>query len=76
MTFTGTLIEDLMATVERVEKRARAERAMGGAASAVEPMLAEPAAVQPLLVQPMLVQPWLTTVQENADYDPKFLGVA
>jgi len=81
MKFTGTLIEDLMATVERVEKRARAERAMGGEASAVEPMLAEPAAVQPMFVQPllgqpMLGQPWFPTVQEKADYDSKFLGVA
>src|ERR1039457_2949448 len=66
MTFTGTLIEDLMATVERVEKRARADRARVADALALEPMLAEPA----------VVQPWLTSVQENADYDSKFLGVA
>jgi hypothetical protein len=86
MTFTGTLIEDLMATVERVEKRARADRALVGDASALEPRLVEPRLVepavvqpmlvQPMLVQPMLVQPWLTTVQENADYDSKFFGVA
>ena len=37
MTFTGTLIEDLMATVERVEKRARADRAL-----VVEPAVVEP----------------------------------
>ena len=81
MTFTGTLIEDLMATVERVEKRARAERGLVGDASALEPMVVEPAAVQtmlvqPMFVQPLLVQPWLTTVQENADYDSQSLGVA
>ena len=61
MTFTGTLIEDLMATVERVEKRARADRALVVDASALEPAV---------------VQPWLTSVQENADYDSKFIGVA
>ncbi len=71
MTFTGTLIEDLMATVERVEKRARADRALVVNASALEPRLVEPA-----VVQPMLVQPWLTTVHENADCDSKFIGVA
>ena len=41
MTFTGTLIEDLMATVERVEKRARADRALAVDASALEPMVVE-----------------------------------
>ncbi len=66
MTFTGTLIEDLMATVERVEKRARADRALVVNASALEPKVVEPA----------LVQPWLATVQENTDYDSKFIGVA
>jgi len=66
MTFTGTLIEDLMATVERVEKRARADRALVVNASALEPRVVEPA----------LVQPWLATVQENTDYDSKFIGVA
>ncbi len=66
MTFTGTLIEDLMATVERVEKRARADRALVVNASALEPRLVEPA----------VVQPWLTSVQENADYDSKFIGAA
>jgi len=76
MKFTGTLIEDLMATVERVEKRARAERALGAEASAVEPMLVEPAAVPPMFVQPLLGQPWFPTVREKADYDSTFLGVA
>jgi len=55
-----------MATVERVEKRARADRALVVDASALEPRLVEPA----------VVQPWLTTVQENADYDSIFIGVA
>jgi len=61
MTFTGTLIEDLMATVERVEKRARADRAL---------------VVEPAVVEPSLVEPWFTSHPENSDYDSKFLGVA
>ncbi len=56
MKFTGTLIEDLMATVERVEQRTQAD----GAAMAEAPMS----------------ESWFASVQENADYDSKFLGVA
>jgi hypothetical protein len=56
MTFTGTLIEDLMATVERAEQRAQSDRA--------------------LVVEPLSVEPWFASVQENADYDSKLLGVA
>jgi len=66
MTFTGTLIEGLMATVERAEQRAQADGALE-----VEPVLAES-----LLVEPLLVEPWFASVQENADYDSKLLGVA
>jgi len=66
MTFTGTLIEDLMATVERAEQRAQSDGAL-----LVEPLLVEGSAVQP-----MFVQPWFASVQENAHYDRKFFGVA
>jgi hypothetical protein len=62
MTFTGTLIEGLMATVERAERRT----ASVGALSRVESMRLEP----------VLVEPWLVSVQENADYDSKLIGVA
>ena len=69
MTFTGTLIDDLMATVERVEQRAQATdpdcRTM-----VVEPLLAEST------VESLLVEPWFASVQENAEYDSKLLGVA
>jgi hypothetical protein len=61
MTFTGTLIEDLMATVERAEQRAQSDGAL---------------VVEPFLVEPLLVEPWFASAQENADYDSKFLGVA
>jgi hypothetical protein len=56
MTFTGTLIESLMATVERAEQRASSD--------------------EPMFAQNMDAQPWLVSIQQNADYDSKFLGVA
>ena len=61
MTFTGTLIEDLMAKVERAEQRARADRAL---------------AVEAMMVEPMLVEAWLASAQQNTDYESKFIGVA
>jgi hypothetical protein len=56
MTFTGTLIENLMATVERAERRASSD--------------------EPMFAQNMDAEPWLVSIQQNADYDSKFLGVA
>jgi len=56
MTFTGSLIESLMATVERAEQRASLD--------------------EPMFAQNVDAQPWLVSIQQNADYDPKFLGVA
>jgi len=56
MTFTGTLIENLMATVERAERRASSD--------------------EPMFGQNMDAQPWLASIQQNADYDSKFIGVA
>jgi hypothetical protein len=56
MTFTGSLIESLMASVERAERRASSD--------------------EPTFAQNMDAQPWLVSIQQNADYDPKFLGVA
>jgi hypothetical protein len=66
MTFTGTLIEDLMATVERAERKARAEGALPAEALPVESLAAESLAIDA----------WLAHVQENRDYDSKFIGVA
>ncbi len=51
MTFTGTLIENLMATVERAEAKAQD-------------------------IQVTEIEPWFASVQENTDYDSKFIGVA
>jgi hypothetical protein len=55
MTFTGTLIDDLMATVERAEQKAQSN--------------------EPLFAEPMVVETWFS-IEENTDYDSKFLGVA
>jgi len=76
MTFTGTLIEDLMTTVERVEQRAQSDGALSVEASAVEPMFVESFVVESSVVESLVVEPWFASVQENADYDSKFLGVA
>jgi hypothetical protein len=61
MTFTGNLIDDLMATVERAERRAQSDEALS---------------FEPLVAEPLLVEPWFASVQENADYDSELLGVA
>jgi hypothetical protein len=61
MTFTGTLIEDLMATVERAEQRAQSDGAF---------------VVESSLVETSVAEPWFASVQGNTDYDSKLLGVA
>jgi len=77
MTFTGNLIEGLMATVERVEQRtaSRTElpqfESMFAHGSRGESILA-----QPSLIEASLIEPWVASAQENADYDSKFVGVA
>jgi hypothetical protein len=48
---TGTLIEDLIATVERVQQRAQAEDILE-------------------------IEPWFAAMQDDANCEPKFLGVA
>jgi hypothetical protein len=71
MTFTGTLIEDLMATVERAERKARAEGALPAEALSVESLTAES-----LGAESLAIDAWLVCTQENRDYDSKFIGVA
>ena len=51
MIFTGTLIEDLIAAVERAEAKAKNFEATE-------------------------IEPWFASVQENANYDSKLIGVA
>jgi hypothetical protein len=66
MRFTGTLIEDLMAAVERAEQRAQAD----------EPLFAEGLAAEALAVESLAVESWFASTQENKEYDSKFIGVA
>ncbi|MGA7078872.1 MAG: hypothetical protein WBQ43_11845 [Terriglobales bacterium] len=61
MTYTGNLIDDLMATVERAEQRMQPDLAL---------------ATEPMLVEPMLVDSWFASVQQSTEYDSKLLGVA
>jgi hypothetical protein len=66
MKFTGTLIEDLIATVERAERAAQSDGALTG----------ERLMVESLLVESLVVEPWFASVQENRDFDSKLIGVA
>jgi hypothetical protein len=70
MTFTGTLIEDLMATVERAEHRAQANEPLFAMRIFAEHVVADYAADH------AIVGPWFASVQENAEYDSKVFGVS
>jgi hypothetical protein len=72
MTFTGTLIEDLMAAVERAEQVREAFRTAAVETSNGETLLGETM----FLGEASLAEPWLASVQDNAEYNPKLLGVA
>jgi hypothetical protein len=61
MKFTGTLIEDLIATVERAERTAQSDGALPG---------------ERLSGESLVVEPWFASVQENRNYDSKLIGVA
>ena len=73
MTFTGTLIDDLMAAVERAEQT---REALLVEAAALSSSLGESSLGESSLGQSSVEQIWFASVQENAEYDPKFLGVA
>jgi len=73
MTFTGTLIDDLMAAVERAEQT---REALLVEAAALSSSLGESSFSESVLGQSSVEQIWFASVQENAEYDPKFLGVA
>jgi hypothetical protein len=76
MKFTGTLIEDLMATVERAERMARPGEALIVAGTSAGATSVAGPAVDPMFIETSLLEPWLASGRENADYDPKFVGVA
>jgi hypothetical protein len=66
MKFTGTLIEDLIATVERAERAAPSDGALPG----------EPPTAESLLVEPLFAGTWFASVPETQDYNSKLIGVA
>ena len=68
--FTGSMIEDLMATVERAEQRTHLDGLVG------EPRLVESLAVESSAVEPFSVEPWFASIHESKDCDSKFIGVA
>jgi hypothetical protein len=59
--FTGTLIEDLIATVERAEANTQE---------------LTPIEIEPRFIEPCFIEPWIASAQENSDYDSKLRGVA
>jgi hypothetical protein len=81
MTFSGRLIDELMATVERAEEKAQSSGKL-----AAQPLFAQPVLAQPVLLQPMRVEPifveamlsegWIASVADQTDYDSRFAGVA
>jgi hypothetical protein len=76
MKFSGSLIENLMATVERAEQRAQSDEALFGEALAIETMGVERWLGEASLAGRSLADPWFASAQANADYDMKLLGVA
>ena len=76
MKFTGSLIDELMATVERAEQKARSAQS-----PYPEPLYFEALAVETMhgelaLLEAPSVETWFASVPEIAPYESKFLGVA
>ncbi len=71
MKFTGTLIEDLIATVERAERTAQSNRALP-----CERLIDDSLVVEPMFAGTLVDEPWFASVQETRDYNSKFIGVA
>jgi hypothetical protein len=69
MKFSGTLIEELMATVERAERRAHTNEHFFGQTS-----LTEASSDEPLFAMSMSVaiEPWIASVHEYPDFDTNF----
>jgi hypothetical protein len=65
MKLTGTLIESLMATVERSEQKAPAQSSRA-------------LAIERLAMEPLVIDSWFASAQENInkEYDSQLFGVA
>ncbi|MEP6644758.1 MAG: hypothetical protein ABJA69_09675 [Acidobacteriaceae bacterium] len=74
MTFTGTLIQNLIATVERAERL----REVSVRSGAIEMSSGDLCLLGDSLVsgEPSPINTWFASVEQSANYDPKFIGVA
>ncbi len=68
MKFSGTLIEELMATVERAERRAQRDELL-----LEETSLAEASCDEPLFAMSVAIEPWIASVHEYPDFDTNAL---
>lgn len=75
MTFTGNLIENLMASVERAEQRAQSDVPANLEALYLESLAVETTQCATPFVE-TAVETWFASVPEISPYDSKFLGVA
>jgi hypothetical protein len=76
MKFTGTMIEDLMATVERAERRSQSDEASLITYQLVESSAAEPFSAEQFSAETLPVEAWFASTQENPDHDSKLMGAA
>jgi hypothetical protein len=77
MIFTGSLIQDLIATVERAERLREVSSRSGAIAMTMTMTMTEAAASgEPSPLEDAFPEVWLTSVEQNTNYDPKLLGVA
>ena len=61
MKFSGTLIEELMATVERAERRAHTNELLFAEALPDEPLFA--------MSKSVAIEPWIASMHEYPDFD-------
>jgi hypothetical protein len=77
MIFTGSLIQDLIATVERAERLREVSSRSGAIAMTMSMTMTEAAASgEPSPLEDAFPEVWLTSVEQDPNYDPKLLGVA
>lgn len=76
MIFTGTLIQDLIATVEQAERLR--EVSVRSGAIAITITSGEHSQLDDSLPggESSPMEAWLASVEQNTNYDPKLLGVA
>ena len=82
MIFSGTLIQDLIAAVERAERLREVSSRSGAIAMTMTMTVTTTSGEQRPLedslpgVESSPIELWLTSVEQNTNYDPKLLGVA